>query len=129
MGDALAATGEIGIIPHLLDKLSDTNIFWNTSWNGKQITSAQCDVPLMVLLKLTGQAPADYQVTITSGSPRMVGFKDDKARQAAIKKFNEWWAQAKLLPRYKDITPIDLPSLHPTGRDDGDDSGYDRFLQ
>jgi hypothetical protein len=122
LSDALIATGELGVIPHFLEALQDTRIIGNRSdGKGKVITSAPSDVPLLLLLKITGQDPGAYQLIVTAeGGEHFVGFRDDKARSAGIRKFREWWDKAKDAPPYKGLKPLSRPGAAPPGS--GEDS-------
>lgn len=112
--DALAATGEMRVIPHLLESLKNTSVFsTHTFGNNRTVTRAPCDIPLLVLVKLTGQDPKAYAIETPTDYRYLVGFKNDKARQAALKKWNEWWDKNKGAPPYKDLQPLSLPTLTP----------------
>jgi hypothetical protein len=114
LAEAMAATGELGLMPHLLGKLKDTGVMMSTTTGkGKTITCAPSDAALLVLLKLTGQDPDGYQMIVTTdyNSGRFVGFKDEAARKAGLKKFDEWWKKARLAPPYQDLKPVVIPDL------------------
>jgi HEAT repeat protein len=113
LADAMVATGDLGIMPHLLGKLRENQTSMSTTTGkGKAITCAPCDGPLLVLVRLARQDPNDYQFMVATdvGNAR-VGFKDDATRKAALKKFDDWWKKARLAPPYRDLKPPRIPDL------------------
>jgi hypothetical protein len=69
----------------------------------KKLTAQLRDVALVVLVRLTGQQPADYGFPYlqavpglkTLPSPDRLGFAGDPDREAALKKWKEWSAGQK----------------------------------
>ncbi|HUT56530.1 MAG TPA: hypothetical protein VNA25_01505 [Phycisphaerae bacterium] len=107
----LAETGEKRLIPSLIDMLNDTSSHY--SIGGKvTVTIAPSDLALMVMVKVSGQDTKDYGFIHTSYHPgKVFGFKDDKAREQAVKKFRQWWETHKNTPPYKGLKPLSIPSI------------------
>ena len=116
--EALAATGEKGLIPTLVDRLS---IVRSESISSFQLgstlaTSRKSDGVILALLALAHLNSAEYEVLDFSGvynSPYMpsAGFASDKTRRAAQDKLRAWWEKAARTPEYKDIKPVAIADL------------------
>jgi hypothetical protein len=110
--DAIIATGEIRVIPALMDELKDEHMSTTMNIGRKQVHIAACDMPLYIMLKLASQEPAEYQMIVAAESGRTyIGFKDEKARKAGVQKWTEWWNKAKEQPPYKDLQPLGIPGM------------------
>lgn len=60
--------------------------------NGPRPRSSTLDTALGVLVELTGQNPADYQMRVTRSSYSVsYTFRRTEARDAAYEKFESWW--------------------------------------
>src|SRR5262249_20374412 len=109
---ALAALAKFGgesavteILPYLEDKTRcGTTVSFNN--NNLTMTTELRDVALGFLVYLTDQSFNDYEFAITHFpgnfssqslfmSPTMLGFSDDKSRDASMKKWQEWYAKEK----------------------------------
>ena len=115
LADVLAATGEIRVIPRLIDGLKLTNVYSSWSFgNNKRITLAAADPALKALLLLTNQDATKYGLAHhphNHYSETVYGFPDAKAREKGVTMFKDWWARNKDKPPYNDMTPLDLPDL------------------
>lgn len=113
LADAFVATGELRAIPLLIDQLKNTRSSGRWSSGSTTITMASCDLPLMILVKLTRQTTSSYGFAYFDqrhhNSDLMFGFSDDKARKAAVSKFRQWWEKHKDDEKYKDLKPLALP--------------------
>jgi hypothetical protein len=108
---ALAKLGGKEVIPELLPYLEDKGSCGTTTFgvNNKNVTmSTQLrDVALGLLVHLTGQNLNDYDfayIKVFPGnfssvnlfmSPTLLGFSDDKARDASMKKWKQWYEKEK----------------------------------
>jgi hypothetical protein len=114
VAEAIAAIDEKRAIPTLINGLADSSSHGSWGCNNVTITLAASDWNLMALVKLTGQSPGKYGFLSLPSEMgeglRPYGFKDEKDRDAAIKKFREWWAAHKGDAEYKDLKPLDLPA-------------------
>lgn len=107
---AIAILGKIGsrsdisdVIPFLENTASVGSVQFG---NGVQINTQMRDVALATLVLLSGQNLVDYNFAYLKAfnnnlgrmnlnfalSPGMLGFSDDATRQAAIKKWREWYS-------------------------------------
>ena len=111
LADALAATGDKRVIPLLLPRLARSRFTSSMSTGKTVVTAAPSDAALMALIKLTGQDPKDYKFQQWPRRESFYGFRDNKQRSAAIKKFKDWWARNKTTPAYRDLKPITLPEV------------------
>ncbi len=111
---AAANTGQLGIIPVMLDRLKNTKSV-PFAFMANKLSIAPSDAALAVLIAATGQKPEDYGVMEGSlGSfGTCAGFKDDESRTAAIKRFTDWWDKHKDQPPYKDLKPLEIPKFPP----------------
>jgi hypothetical protein len=113
--DALVATGDPRLVPALVARLGTNKDVSNTGTvNGKSITVCLDDHYLYILLKLTGQSPADYDLHVPPESDRssyyrMLGFANLKSRETAYAKMRTWWDAKKDQPPYKDLEPLPAP--------------------
>lgn len=119
----LIATGEKRMIPLLLERLDNVQVQGTWSTGKTIVTVAPSDVPLMILVCLTGQDPAAYAFTYWPSGPgrssnAMFGFKDDKDRKDAIAKFRDWWAQNRDSAEYRALEPLIIPALPERSPDD-----------
>jgi hypothetical protein len=110
-GMALSVLGRFGgkeSVPEILPFLDDKSSIGMTQFgNGNQINTQMRDVALATLVQLTGQNLRDYdfaylkmfggRVAINnfSMSPSLLGFSDDAARDAAQKRWKDWYAKNK----------------------------------
>ncbi|MGC9454205.1 MAG: HEAT repeat domain-containing protein [Phycisphaerae bacterium] len=109
IAETLAATGELGAIPHLMELLEATQIYGSMDTGEIRITRARCDGPLLALVYLTGQDPSRYGfVLVEQYWQTMFGFTDAEDRAKAIERFRNWWDEHKDQPPYADIVPIEL---------------------
>jgi hypothetical protein len=108
---AVALLGKFGgreAIPEVLPYLDDkTNLGETRFGNGNPIRTQMRDVALATLVSLTGQNLADYDfaylkmfnggrvVFNVHQNPTLMGFSDDATREAALKKWHEWYAKNK----------------------------------
>jgi len=119
--DALIATGDLRLVPALLERLNVDGDHRRISWNvsGREISTYVSDGYLYVLLQLTGQQVKDYDLrpysnSSSRGTPIPPGFYSDKARTAAYAKARKWWEDNKDKPPYKDLDPLPIsPSTAP----------------
>ncbi len=119
--EPLVATGQKGMIPALIGRLNNTSVYSTHSMNNKSVTLASSDTALVVLLRLTGQDIKSYGLESIDSGVKLYGFKDEKTRKDAIKKFRDWWAANKDQAPYKDIKPIGAQTLTGAdGRQQGD---------
>ena len=115
--EALAATGEVGAVPALIEVLKSAGSTYGTwSMNKVRITLSPADAPLLALVKLTGQRTEDYgltQLPFKYGSYGInpIGFASEEQRKAAVRKFMQWWQQNKDKPPYKDLAALPIPAL------------------
>jgi HEAT repeat protein len=108
---AVALLGKFGgkeAIPEVLPYLSDkTNLGETRFGNGNPIRTQMRDVALATLVSLTGQNPADYDfaylkmfnggrvVFQVHQNPTLMGFSDEATREAALKKWRDWYDKNK----------------------------------
>lgn len=110
LGDAMIATGELRLLPTLMDLIEGTGGKATYQGGGKQIEATNGDTAIFVILGLTGQKVEDYGMIVSEvGGNGTAGFAKDEARQAAIGKLKEWWEKNKAEGKYKDLKPLDLP--------------------
>jgi len=107
---AIAILGKLGDksdIPNLVAQLSDQSQMGETQLEkGQRLRTQVRDVALVSLVQLTGQALSDYNFTYlkmlggnarfnVALSPGLCGFADDAVRDAALKRWNEWYEKNK----------------------------------
>lgn len=108
----LAETGEKRLIASLLGMLDNTSRRFSWGDGKVTVTVAPCDLALMVMVKVSGQDPNDYGfIHHAHYIGKLFGFKDTKARTAAVRKFRQWWGKHKNTPPYKDLKPLSIPSI------------------
>ena len=118
LAEALGATKEKRAIPVLLKKLGSPGGYRTRRWGeGGKITSTSSDLFLLALVRLTDQPAGSYKFIRHEGSPgwSLFGFANKADRKAAIGKFRKWWAEHEDLPEYRDLEPLEIPSLRQTG--------------
>ncbi len=114
LAEVLATTGDKRLIPHLIKELKNTNTRTSRSTGEIHASYARSDAALLVLLRLTGQNIADYNLVYFKQYYFCVfGFANDSDRKEAIRKFEEWWKENQSQPAYKDIEPLDLENDKP----------------
>jgi hypothetical protein len=111
---ALAAANERRAIPHLLPLLekTDPDVLMGPDPDKRTATVAMSDLALGALLRLTGQDLDSYG--FAAKRPPVLegrGFKSKQDRAKAIAKFRKWWDAHKGKAPYKDLKPLDLPSI------------------
>jgi len=115
LADLIAAGKDKRAIPYLMEGLEATVSGHSWSSGSMTVTFASCDAPLMALLKLTEQDPAEYGFVYWPHDYghriKPYGFRDDKSREKAIKKFKDWWAKNKDEPPYRNLQPLPIPAL------------------
>ncbi|MFW6066106.1 MAG: hypothetical protein ACOC9S_04735 [Planctomycetota bacterium] len=109
LAEALAATGELRVIPHLIGRLDLTHHTISMELEHGHFSKAPCDAPLLALLFITGQDPSRYGFVLAEHySDRMFGFTDAHDRENAVKRFRKWWDEHKDDPPYADMEPLEL---------------------
>lgn len=117
LAETIAATGELRVIPHLMDMLSNSRAYGQMEFEGVRITRAHCDGPLLALVYLTGQDPSRYGfVFVERYWEPIFGFADAEDREKAIERFRNWWDEHKDRPPYSEIEPIELTPQSAPGR-------------
>lgn len=112
LAQTLAATGELRLVPLLMERLARTSTSYQHTVPGVgKVTVAASDPALLALSKLTDQSPGSYGLIFREDDRGMLalGFPDSRTRKAAVEKFRAWWAANKASPRYKGLTPLELP--------------------
>ncbi|MCL2700809.1 MAG: hypothetical protein FWE88_03845 [Phycisphaerae bacterium] len=115
--DAMVAMQDRRLIPVLVERLSQDSKISNLN-STRTMTYCVNDYYLYILLRLTGQSPEDYQllpagrnVVLPESDDAPPGFleeanTDKNARAAAYEKMQQWWAEHKDQPPYKDLEPL-----------------------
>lgn len=114
LAEALAAGGNLGVIPALIKRLDDRTFNTSVGTPGGSISVTSSDHYLLALLGLTGQSPAAYNMVDVSSfgyNDPPYGFRKEADRTAAHAKFRAWWKAAEGLPRYKDAPPVEPVDL------------------
>jgi hypothetical protein len=111
----LAATGDLRLLPLLVDGLDQDDAHYTRSSNNIKMTVAPSDFYLMAALLLTEQRPEDYGFIIwphsSEGQDPPFGFASDEKRKEAIGKFRDWWARHRDEAPYKDLQPPAVPEF------------------
>ncbi len=108
----LAKTKAYGVIPAMRKSLGAWRKKGSSGFNGVRVTHAASDLPLYVLVVLTGQNPGSYGFIIhQSEHHAAIGFADQDKRMAALKKWKAWWKAHEDEPPYKDLKPIEVPDV------------------
>jgi hypothetical protein len=110
-GIALGVLGRFGgkeVVPEVLPFLTDKTSVGETQFgNGNRIKTEMRDVALATLVQTTGQNMKDYDfayLKMFGGrvalnnigmSPSLLGFSDDASRDAALKKWKDWYEKNK----------------------------------
>jgi hypothetical protein len=105
---AMAILGKIGTkenIADLLPFLEKKEVFQTVTVNQTEIKTELRDVALAGLAQLSGHRLQDYNFAYLKMfananfnilmSPGMLGFSDDATREAAIKKWKDWYEKEK----------------------------------
>lgn len=104
-------------VPNIVERLraGSQGPVYGSSIDGKPLSWTDSDYALYLALSLTNQSPADYGMIVRKAGPHLnvVGFTDEKARSAGVKKFLGWWDEHKDQPEYKDLKPVVIPQLKP----------------
>lgn len=116
-GMALSILGKIGtkeLIPEIMPYLEDKTPMGETQiGNHPRIRTQFRDVALATLVQLSGQSLFDYDFAYLKQfparnvglnlhlSPSLFGFHDDKAREASLKKWKDWYAKNQETPAKK----------------------------
>lgn len=109
LAEALAATSDKHIIPHLIKELKNTDGRSSRSTGELRASYARSDAALLVLLRLTAQSISEYKLVYFKQYNYVIfGFAKEADRKLAIKKFEKWWKENKSQPAYKDIKPLNL---------------------
>ena len=115
LAEALLAVGEIRLLPTMVEMIESRAATTNAAGAGKKLECTDGDIALRLVVCLTGQKPEDYGIgSIQMGVRQVVGFEKDEQRQEAILKFQAWWEKNKSKAPYKDLQPLELPSLTET---------------
>jgi len=107
LAEAIGQIGDKRTIPLLLPDLAKTSSRYSWSRGRVSGTTAQADLALLALLRVTEQDPGDYNV-ISNGQFNFlqIGFASAQARQKAIAKFRKWWATHRSARPYRDLKPL-----------------------
>jgi hypothetical protein len=112
--EALGATGELRLIPHLTKHLSKTRIHGTSSSGDLTVTQAACDRALMACIFLAGSHPSAYGVLTSENHWSCYGFASAQDRTAALKKFQKWMDDnADGLLKDLQPLPLDGPKQEP----------------
>jgi len=102
--DSLVKYKAIHAVPGLMAAIPDNDTITSTiRSNDETWTQASSDAAIYAVLRLTGQNPADYDMTaVLYNNTRLqrLGFADNDARAAAAAKLKTWWAEHKDKPPY-----------------------------
>jgi hypothetical protein len=112
LADALLAAGEIRVLPTMVEMIESRAASTKVMGGGKNLECTDGDAALQLVVRLTGQKPEDYGIGVFQMGVRpFFGFEKDEQRQEAIVKFQAWWEKNKAKAPYKDLQPLELPSL------------------
>lgn len=108
---AALGSPEARAVPVLMEKVAALPASQPTT-TVAQFTAAQGDAYLYAVATLSGQDAKAYNLTVTKMYQTMgIGFVQDADRLLAVAKIQQWWAEAKKQPAYKDLAPLKVPSL------------------
>ncbi len=112
LGDTMIATGELRLVPFLMDLIEGTGGKTMFQGAGKKIEATNGDAAIFIILGLTAQKLEDYGMIVSEvGGSGTAGFEKDETRQQAITRLKDWWEKSKATDKYKDLKPLDLPPM------------------
>lgn len=118
LAEVIGATGELRAIPLLIRHLDPTRRLHGWPFAGVRGGTTFADFPFLVLLRLTGQAPASYGfLHLNYYGMTYIGFADGTDRRRAYAKFKKWWEANRDKPPYKGLRPLVLPGESAAPRD------------
>ena len=109
--EAITGSGDLGLLPPLIDRLADRTFNTTIGTGGKDTVSVTSgDQYLAMAIALSNQSPSTYDmvdVTPFGYNEIPYGFRKDSDRQAAHAKFRKWWKTAQESAPYKGVKPVE----------------------